>query len=129
VLINWLLMARGHSHFECRQRPTAPECWCHLNTAVWLEVCRARTEACKQVWAKNYSSITCIHLGKITSLMTYNHISLSWKEPQKRKMIQNGEILTLKSNYNPCQYREGSYDVRAFEFSPSHLRIWLPVQQ
>ena len=38
------------------------------------------------------------------------------------------EILTLKSNYNLRQSRECPYHVRAFEFSPSCRRIWLPVQ-
>ena len=38
------------------------------------------------------------------------------------------EILTLKNNYNPRQSRERSYDVRTFGFSPSSLRIYLPVQ-
>jgi len=36
--------------------------------------------------------------------------------------------LMLWRNYNPCQSRECRCDVRAFEFSPCRLRIWLPVQ-
>jgi len=39
-----LLMACERRHFESRQRPQAPECRRHLNTAVWPEVCRARTK-------------------------------------------------------------------------------------
>ena len=31
-----------------------------------------------------------------------------------------------KRNYNPGQYRDRQCVVRAFQFSPSRLRIWLP---
>jgi len=42
------------------------------------------------VWVKNYSRFKQHYLVIITSWMTYNHISLSEKEPDKRKMVQNG---------------------------------------
>ena len=77
-------------HFETRQRPEAPECWRHFSVSGWPEICRARTKACKQVWTKNYSRTKWDYLVKIASWMTYNDISLSQKEPCKRKMIQNG---------------------------------------
>ena len=64
---------------------------------------------------------------KITSWMTYNHISLSQKEHDK-KMIQMAQVLMLRRNYNPRQSRYHRCDVGAFQFSPSRLRIWLPVQ-
>ena len=120
MLINLLLMASGRRHFEARQRPETPESRHHLNAAVWPEVCRYRTKTCK-LWRiipeHNY-------LVKITSWMTYNHISLSRKEPDKRKMIKNGSDI----NHSPRQSRERSCDVRALEFSTSPLQIWLPMQ-
>ena len=48
--------------------------------------------------------------------MTYNHNSLSQKEPDKRKMIQMAQKLTLKRNYNPRRSRKRLCDVRAFQF-------------
>ena len=128
MLINRLLMACGRRHFEARQRPEAPECWRHFSVSGWPEVCRAHTKACKQVWAKNYSRTKWHYLVKITSWMTYNHISLSQKEPGKRKMFKMVQKLKLKRNHNPHQSRECRCDVRAFNFSPSRLRIWLPMQ-
>ena len=43
------------------------------------------------------------------------------------RWFKMAQILTLNRNYNPRQYRDRRCDVRAFQFSPSHLRIWLPV--
>ena len=129
MLINQLLMACGHRHFEARQRPEAPECWRHFSVSGWPEVCRARTKACKQVWENNYSRPKQHYLVNITSWMTYNHISLSQNEPYKRKMIKNGsEINAQEKLYNPRKSRERRCDVRAFLFASSRLRIWLPVQ-
>jgi len=70
-------MACGCHHFEATQRLKAPECWCHLNPAVWSEVCRARTKACKQVLARNSFRTKCNNLVKIMPWMTHNHISLT----------------------------------------------------
>ena len=46
------------------------------------------------------------------------HLNLAvWLKCEMFSVIhQMAEILTLKSNYNPRQSREGSYDIRAFEF-------------
>jgi len=123
MLINRLLMACGRCHFEARQRLEAPEFWHHLNTAVWLEVWRAHTKACKQVWAKNFSRTKQNYLVKIMSWMTY------WARSNLRrgKWFEMAAILMLKSTYNLCQSRQGSYDFRAFQFSPCHFRIRLPV--
>ena len=99
--INQLLMACGHRPFEARQWQEAPECWRHFSVSGWPQVCRAHTTACKQVWAKNYSRTKQLYLVKIASWMIYNHINLSQKVPDKRKMIQKAQILTLKRNYNP----------------------------
>ena len=38
--------------------------------------------------------------------MTYNHISLSQKEPDKRKMIKNGSEINAQEVYNLHQSRE-----------------------
>ena len=38
-------------------------------------------------------------------------------------LLKLAEILTFMSNYNPRQSREGLYDVRAFKFSHSRIRI------
>jgi len=96
MLINRLLMACGCHHFEARQRQEVPECWRHFSISSWPEVCRAHTIACKQVSAKNYSRTKWHYLVKITSWMTYNHINLSQKEPDKRKMNQNGSEISLR---------------------------------
>jgi len=79
-------MPCGRRHFKVRQRPDVPECWRHLGVSGWPEVC---TKACNQVWAKNYSRTKPHYLVKMTSWMIYNHMMLSQKEPDKRKMIQN----------------------------------------
>jgi len=81
-------------HFEARQRPKAPEYWRHFSVSGWPEVYRARTKACKQVWAKNYSRTKWHYLVKITSWMTYNHISQ--KDPYKRKIYQNGSEINVQ---------------------------------
>ena len=94
VLIKWLLMAYVCRHCEARQIPETPECWRLFSTSSWPEVCRARTKSCKQVWTMNYCRTKRHYLVKITSCMTYNHISLSQKEPDKRKMIQNGSEIS-----------------------------------
>ena len=52
----------------------------------------------------------------------------SRRNPTRGRWFKMAHILTLKRNYNQRQSRERSYDVRAFQFSPSRLRIWLPVQ-
>jgi len=56
--------------------------------------------------------------------MTYSYISLSQKGPDKRKMIQMAQKITLKTNYIPRQSRERICDVRSFQlffFPPSNL--------
>ena len=80
-------MTHGCRHFEARQRLGAPECWDHLNPAVWPEICRARTKACKQVLARNNSRTKCNNLVTIRPWMAYNHISLSQKNHYKMKII------------------------------------------
>ena len=47
---------------------------------------------------------------------------------RRERWFKMAQILTLKRNYNLHQSREHLCDIRAFQFSPSHLRIWLPVQ-
>jgi len=109
---------------EARKRPESPECWHHFSVSSWLEVGRAHTTTCKQVWAKNYSRTKRHYLVKITSCMTYNHMCLSQKEPDKRKMIQNGsEKLTLKRNYNPRLLRAPMWrqSISVFSFQPSNV--------
>jgi len=57
---------------------------------------KLHTKACKQVWAKNYSRIKQHYPVTITSWMIYNHINLSQKEPDKKKMIQNGSEINAQ---------------------------------
>jgi len=105
MLIKRLLMAYGRHHFEV--------CWRHFSVSGWPEVCRAHT--CKQVRAKNYSRTKRHYLVKITSLMIYNQISLSQKETNKRKMIQNGsDINTQESAKVTSEHL--SFLLHAFQF-------------
>ena len=110
-------MACGCRHFEARQRPDARECWRHLNASDSPEVCGARTKACKQMWAKNYSRSWGNYLVKITSWMTYNLTSLSQKEPYKRTIIQNGLEI------NP----ERETIIRISHVTCEHLSFLLPA--
>jgi len=128
MLINKLLMARGRRHFEVRQRQEAAECWRHLKAAIWPEVCRAHTEASKQVWGKNYSRKNAIILLKLRQNL--HTIIRFWARRNLRRgrSLKMAEMLMLNNNYYPYQSREDSCDVIAFEFSLSRLRIWLPVQ-
>jgi len=63
-------MAWGRRHFEARQRPEAPQCWLHLNPAVWPEVCGVCTKACKQTLGGNNSRTKPDNLVKMTPRMT-----------------------------------------------------------
>ena len=85
--INQFLIAFGGCHFEARLRPEAPECWPHLNTAVWPEVCTTHLKACKQVLAKNNSGRKNSKLSKVTSWLTFIHISLCQNKYYNMKMI------------------------------------------
>jgi len=87
VLINRLLIACVCRYFEARQKPETPEYWHHLNPAVWPEVYRASTKACKQVLARNNSKTKDHNLVKITLSITYYHISLNLKNHYTVKMI------------------------------------------
>jgi len=80
-------MACAHHHFEARQRPEAPECWCHLNPAIWLEVCITDLKACKQVLAKNNSRTKRSNLAKFTLWLTFSYISLSQKYHYKIPIV------------------------------------------
>ena len=128
MLINCLLMACGRRHFEVRQRLEAPECCHHLSISNWPEVCRPRTKACKQVWGKNDSRTTRHYFVKITSWMIYNVISLNQRNFTRGRWFKMAQKLMLERNYNSRQSRDHPQAVRAFAFSPSRLRIWLPVQ-
>jgi len=128
VLINWLLMACRCRHYEARQKPEAPECWHHLTISSSPEICRASTKACKQVRAKSYSRTKRHYLVKI-KWWIYTTISVWAKRTLTRgRWIKIAQKFMLQKNYNPRQSREHPCDVRAFQFSPSCLRIWLLVQ-
>jgi len=111
LLINWLLMACWCRHFEARQRPEDPECWCHMNTAVWPEVCKPCSKAWKHVWAKNYSRTKRTYLE-------WHIIIIVWpgRNLTRGRLFKIAEILTLKRNYNPRQYIE-SANVTSDHFS------------
>ena len=85
VLINRLLMTFACCHFLDRYRPEAPECWRHLNQAIWLKVCITHVTPCNWMLAKNNSRTK--HLTEFTSSLTFSHISLSQKNHYKMKMI------------------------------------------
>jgi len=117
-------MACGRRHFEARQRPEAPGCWRHFSVSRWPEVCRARTEACKQVWAKNQEpELNGIILLKLHHEW-YTIISVwAGRNLTRGRWFKMAQKLTLKRNYNPHQSRYIPCDVKAFDFSfpPSNL--------
>jgi len=117
-------MACRRRHFEARQRREAPECWRHFSVSGWPEVCRARTKACKQVWVQRIIP----EQNGIISLKLHHewHTTVSvWdrRNITRGRWFKMAQILILKRNYNPCKSREGSHNVRAFEFSPSRLPV------
>ena len=118
MLINWLLMACGHHHFEARQRLEAPECRHHLNTAIWpksVEPVQKHVNKCEQRIIPEQNAIILLKW----------HTSISvWTQRKLRRGLKMAQILMLKSNYNPCQSRECSYDVKSiwvFSIPPSNL--------
>ena len=91
-------------HFDARQRPEAPECLRHSNPAIWPEICRAHTKACKQMLAKNSSREKRNNLVKITPWMTFSHISLSDKNHYKMKInpiVSKKEESSKKARWEP----------------------------
>ena len=123
MLINRLLTACGRRHFEARQRPETPEWWRHLSVSGSPELCRARTKACKQVWISTYYITKRHYLVKITSWMTQPYQFQPENNLTRGRWLKMAQKLMLKRNYNPHQSRERLYDVRAFQLSPSRLRI------
>ena len=69
--------------------------WRHLNPAVWPEVCRFRTKACKQELARNNSKTKRNNFVKITPRMIHSHISLSQKKQTESAKKARGEPETL----------------------------------
>jgi len=135
VLIDRLLMACWRSHFEARHKPDAPECWRHLNQALWPKVCITHLKACKQALVKKNSRTKCSNLAKFTSRLTFSHISLIQKDHYKMKMIPiiskkaesskkaRGEPGTLtsvhvNSVYSWPRWRQSTW---LFSFPPSNL--------
>jgi len=58
-------------HFEARQRPEAPECWRHLNTAVWPEVCSVRTKYVNKCEQRINPEQNAIILLKLEDIQPY----------------------------------------------------------
>jgi len=92
------------------------------------EVCRARKKHVNKCEQRIIPELNGIILLKLRHEW-YTTISV-WarRNLTTERWFKMSQILTLKINYNPRQYRERPCDVRAFQFSPSRLRIWLPVQ-
>jgi len=120
VLINWLLMACGHCHFEARQHLKADITSVYPVDLKSVEPIQKHVNKCEQ---RIIPELNWIILLKLCHEW-YTTISV-WA---RRNLIQNGWILSLKRKTNPCDSRERLCDVRAFQFSPSLLQIWLPVE-
>jgi len=127
VLINRLLMPCARRHFEARHKPEAPECWRHLNQPIWPEVCITHLKACKQVLANNNSKTKRSNFAKVTSRLTFRHISLSQKEIYKMKMIpiemmENNANRTGNNNWRLCELC-----VRLAQVTSEHLTFLFPT--
>ena len=132
MLINRLLMDCGCRHFEARQSPVAAEFWHHLNTTVWLEVCRAHTKARKQVLARNNSRTKLNNLVKTMPWITHNHISLSQRNhykmriilivSKKSRIIEESARRTGNPNWCLCEL-----SVLLVQVTSEHLTFLLPV--
>ena len=116
-------MACGRWHVEARQRPEAPECWRHLNQAIWVksvEPVQNNVNKCEQriIPEQNTLILLKLHHEWHTTVSVWARRNL-----RRGRWLKMAEILMLKRNYNHCQSREGSCDVGAFQFSPSRLQI------
>ena len=63
----------------------------HPVNQISVEPVQKQVNKCEQRIIPEYICVV-----KITSSMTYNHISLSQKEADKRKMIQNGSDINAQ---------------------------------
>jgi len=109
-------MACGCRHFEARQRPEAPECWFNFSVSGWPEVCRAlqkHVNKCDQIIIPELNIIILLKLRHeiFTTISVWVRRNLN-----RGRWFKMAQILTLKRNPNPHQYRDHWCDVRAFQF-------------
>ena len=112
-------------HFEARQRPESPECSRYLNPAVWLEVCRAHTKACRQVLARTNSRTKRNNLVKIMPWMIYKNITLSQKNHYKMSLIASKKAESLKKAQGELGTLTGVYVNSVYFWPRWHQSTWL----